>query len=218
MLKKLGFYSWIWCLALLASGTCMAANTIWTSAYEGNTGDSIQVVIGLTNDSVAVDGFTFDLAFDPSMLTYVSCARGTLNPGWILFDCNSPSPGIVRAGAFGLSAIPAGSNGSFVLINFTVTCGACTDGQVSALTIQRLLDDLSTFTPVPGTFTFRIPPTPTPTFTPTPIPTDTPIPTATPTPEVTPTPAPIPATDPVGLGIIILVISGILGLSSFRRK
>ncbi|MBN1296060.1 hypothetical protein JXA80_04720 [bacterium] len=64
-------------------------------------------------------------------------------------------------------------------------------------------------------------PTATPTDTPEPTatPTDTPEPTATPTdtPAVTPTPAPFPAAGPAGLGILILVISGLLSFSMTRR-
>jgi len=40
----------------------------------------------------------------------------------------------------------------------------------------------------------------------------------TPTPGPTNTPAPIPTTEPLGLGILILALSGLLSLSVFRRK
>jgi hypothetical protein len=53
--------------------------------------------------------------------------------------------------------------------------------------------------------------TPTPTSTPT----ETPV-IGTPTP--TPTSGPIPTTGPMGLSVLIIILSGILGISAFRRK
>jgi hypothetical protein len=41
---------------------------------------------------------------------------------------------------------------------------------------------------------------------------------ATPTPDATPTQAPVPTTGPAGLGIVILVLSGLLGFSTLRRR
>lgn len=69
-------------------------------------------------------------------------------------------------------------------------------------------------------------PTATPTDTPVPsaTPTNTPVPTATPTetpigPTATPTPLPpVPATGPAGLGLLLLGIGGMLGLSTYRKS
>nr|HPQ42572.1 hypothetical protein [bacterium] len=64
--------------------------------------------------------------------------------------------------------------------------------------------------------------TPTPTETPTVTPTETPTATATDTPTsgptATPTPLPpVPATGPRGLGLMLLLISGILGIGMMRK-
>ncbi|MCD4655111.1 FG-GAP repeat protein [bacterium] len=68
-------------------------------------------------------------------------------------------------------------------------------------------------------------PTNTPTLTPTPTETPTGIPTATPTetpilgsPTPSPTAKPIPTSDPVGLGILLLFLSGLLGIGSIKKR
>jgi hypothetical protein len=86
--------------------------------------------------------------------------------------------------------------------------------------IFEWLADASTPTP---TCTQTQTPTVTPTYTSTITPTQTPtqIPTATPTATPTgptPTPQPIPTSTPLGLGFIIIVLSGIFGISSVRRR
>ena len=78
------------------------ADSIWVENYSGCTDDVIEVMVMMSNDTVAVDAFTMHLAFDTSMLTYDSCVAGDLDPGWTLFDCNEADPGDVTIAGFSL--------------------------------------------------------------------------------------------------------------------
>ncbi len=129
-----------------------------------------------------------------------------LDPEWQMFGCNdsppitpTPGVGVIRTVAFALFAeIPAGSNGSLVSYAFDVTCPACVHGDRSELRLTRLIDDIAGFSITNGSFMFLDPTLPTPT--------------------PSPTPPPIPATDPAGISILVLVISGLMALGSLRQR
>lgn len=152
---------------------------IWVDDYQAYGGDPIVVSLMISNQETAIDVFTLEFQYDPLMLDYISCAAGTTDPGWFLFNCSEPSSGIIRVAGFVLSGgIPEDSYGSLVELTFTVTCPGCSYGATSALHFYQLLDALTGFTPDDGVFTFLTLDTPTP--SPTPI-----IPTVTPTPMAT---------------------------------
>jgi hypothetical protein len=166
--------------------------------YIGQTGDQIDVLVEMGNDTQVVDAFTMNVRFNQTMLQYESCVPGNLDPGWTMFDCNEATPGNITVAGFALPPyeIPTGSEGVLVILSFTVTCGHCEEGQTCDLLLENFKDDIIDFTAINGKFTFTQfgPPTATPTETP--IPTDTPIPTITPTPEPTNTPTNTPTQGP----------------------
>ncbi len=166
-------------------------DVITVSRAQGCTDDEITVRVNMTNTYTEVDAFLMTVLFDPDMLEYQSCSRGDLDPGWVMFDCFQPDPGVVNIGGFSLppNSIPAGSNGVLVEMTFIVTCSGCAQGDTSALTPTDLRDDIAAFSALGGVFTFDCLTTPTPNPTNTP---ETPVPTSTSTntPTITPTPPP----------------------------
>jgi len=187
--------------AFSGAGVAEAANTVTVVNAQGCTGDQIVVTVNLNNATLPVDAFGMHFNYNPSQLAYVSCQPGTLNPGWMFFDCNSTVEGDIGIGAFALSAIPMNSTGSLVQLTFNVTCTGCFPGITSPLTIDRLVDDLDPRAPpagglgvaVNGTFTFVCP---------------------TATPQFSPTPAPIPAMGMTGSALLI----ALLGLALLIRR
>ncbi len=172
-------------------------DVIWIPDAQGCTGDEIIVNVNMANAFTGVDAFLMTVLYDTDMLEYQSCARGDLDPDWVMFDCYEPEPGLVNMGGFSLppDEVPAGSNGVLVEMTFIVTCSGCAQGDTSALIPTNLRDDIEGFEAIEGVFTFDCltTPTPEPTNTPeTPAPTSTPTepPQPTNTPTITPTPPP----------------------------
>ncbi|HPQ42434.1 MAG TPA: cohesin domain-containing protein, partial [bacterium] len=167
------------------TSTPITGDTIAISDAAGCNGDFITVDVLFSNETTDIDAFTMHLGFDPAMLSYVSCVEGTVPPGgWVLFDCNEATSGDVTIGAFALDPIPMGSTGTLATLTFEVDCPACMEGDMSALTVLSLADDIAGFASDNGTFTYDCggQPTATPTE---------PGPTATPT-SVQPTNTPAP--------------------------
>ncbi|MCD4654781.1 carboxypeptidase regulatory-like domain-containing protein, partial [bacterium] len=159
--------------------------------------DTIVVPVIMANGTIEVDAVTFHFTYDVSMLTYVSCAAGDLDPGWTMFDCLENIAGDITIAGFALppAVIPTGSEGSLVNLTFTVTCPTCSEGDTSGMALADLCDDIATFDAIDGTFTYTCepPPTNTPTTTAVP-PTNTPTTTAVP-PTNTPTTTAVPPTN-----------------------
>jgi len=160
--------------------------------------DTVIVPVVMSNGTTVVDAVTFHVSYDTTMLTYVSCEAGELDPGWTMFDCLENDPGDITVAGFALppAEIPAGSEGSLVNLTFTVTCPTCSEGDTSAISLFDLRDDIEFFGIVPGTFTYTCEPQPTATPTTVP-PTNTPVP-PTDTPTTVPptdTPTTVPPTD-----------------------
>ncbi len=189
------------------TNTPLPGDNIWILDATGCNGDVIEVDVMISNEFTAVDAFTFHFGYDTTVLEYVSCAPGTLDPGWTMFDCFESAPGDVTAGGFAMAPaeIPAGSIGSLVTLTFNVNCPLCVNFDVSNMVIISLHDDIVDFTPADGVFTYFCDGTPTPTpvvtNTPTVVPTDTPtaIPTDTPTVVPTDTPTAIPTDTPTAV-------------------
>lgn len=184
------------------SGLIEASNII------GCVDDYSQSTIYIETYDSDIQAFTFFLAFDPAMLDYIGCTAGELDPGWTMFGCNEPEPGVIVAGAFTLAdPIPAGSSGILVTIFFRIICQDCTNYDSSPLVFTDLDDDIETFTAVDGEFVYFCEPTPTaipptatvtitPTLTPTLSPTLTATATITPTETQTLTPTLTPTMSP----------------------
>jgi len=193
-----------------------ATGQLWIDHVSGCTGDQIEVTAYINTGEALIDAFGFVLTYDPSMLTFVSCSEGELNPTWLYFSCHSSTPGRVTAGAFGLNTLPQDTTGSLVVYTFDVTCPGCAPGDICTLQPIELVDDIADFAVESGTFTYScqgtetpvptgtatdtftpIPPTETPTATPTTEPpTLTPSPTTPPNPTDTPTTPPNPTNTP----------------------
>ena len=171
-----------------------SADTIFIPDIQGCAGDIVVVEMRMANPDTEVDAFLIRIFYDTEMLTYLSCSAGDLDPGWEMFDCYEPTPGLVNMGGFSIPpfAIPTNSNGVLVEMLFEVTCLNCEDDDSSELPIDRLFDDLVDFSSIDGVFTYFCPPPPTetPTNTPTETPTNTPTDTPTETPTNTPTDTP----------------------------
>ncbi len=158
----------------------------------GCTNDYITVQVMLHNETVEVDAFCMDVAFDYAALVYIDCEMGDLNTGWTMFGCTENELGNLRIVGFASAPnkIPVGSYGVLATLTFIVSCHACSEGDTSQIVLHRLLDDLVSFDVVDGLFTFLCTSTPTPKPPATPTPTFTPeTPTPTMPPEV-PTPTP----------------------------
>jgi hypothetical protein len=178
-------------------------NWLMADNMEGCFGDIVQVAVLINNEDIEIDAFTFHMAFDDTILSYVSCEEGSVLPpdGWIMFGCNEGSPGDLIAAGFSLDPVPAGENGELVIITFEVICPDCFEGQTSPLELHTFSDDVEGFTGFDGVFVYTCPATPTeiPTETPTPEPTNTPYYTNTPMPTHTPLPptsTPVPTDTP----------------------
>lgn len=166
--------------------------------FAGCNDDTLVVPVMMANGSMAVDAVTFHVIYDSTMLTYVSCEAGDLDPGWTMFDCLENTAGDITIAGFALppAEIAMGSEGTLVNLTFNVQCPTCSEGDMSAVELTEFRDDIETFTAMDGRFTYTCAgPTPTPTEEPTSPPTNTPTPTLTPIPPTpTPTLTPIPPT------------------------
>ncbi|MBN1297936.1 hypothetical protein JXA80_14255, partial [bacterium] len=173
---------------------------ISAGSVQGCGDDLLVVEVTMATADTEVDAFTMHLMFDPTMLAYQECMEGDLVPagGWILFDCNEASPGIVVIGGFSIeAAIPPQSEGILVHLAFAVTCQTCTNGDTCSLQPDQFADDIAGFQAVEGSFTyFCDEPTATPSPTSTAIPTVSPTPTASPTDIATSTPTLTPTLTP----------------------
>ncbi len=137
---------------------------IWVADAFGCNGYSVFVDIMIDNQDTIVDAFTFHLGYDTSMLSYVSCTEGDLNPGWSMFSCNEATSGDITISGFtGSTGIVSGSYGSFVRLTFDVACSGCINGDNSDLIISEMMDDLVGFAAGDGQFTYDCSMTPTPT-------------------------------------------------------
>ncbi len=132
----------------------------------GCLGDAIEVPVQVTNDYTAIDTFSFRVTYDTAMLDYTACARGTLDPGWDSFDCTETEPGnLTISGSTAGMPVPAGSDGTLVILSFDVTCTTCQNGDTSDLNLLELTGDLTGFVATSGQFRYAC-------STPTPVPDD----------------------------------------------
>lgn len=186
---------------LVGNESMVRADSIWVGDHTGCNGDTVIVEIGLQNGDTPIDVFTLNLEYPESMLDYVGCTAGSLNPGWVMFGCNESAAGVITVAGFTFSAsIPAGSAGTLAILTFTVNCASCVNGDASALTLAGLQDDLAAFTAVNGTFTYQCGATATPTTALTATATRTPTRTPTPAATASPTPTGNPVGDHISIG------------------
>ncbi len=136
--------------------TPITDDMIWIEDVSGDTGQEIEVIAMVSNPDTPLDAFGFYLEHAcPDMLDYVSCDRGNLDPGWVMFGCNEPTVGEIRATGFvAPGSLPPGCTGSLVKFTFLVTCESCEYGDQCDLILTNLADDLTGWGIGNATFTF----------------------------------------------------------------
>ncbi len=166
-------------LLIVACGerTIYAEDEIWIEDGSGCTGEKVQIAVSISNPDTETDAFGFDLHYCTDMLEYVSCIKGELTNYWYFIECNEQEAGRVRVGGFSTTPIPAGSDGSIIILNFQVTYSGCELYDECEMYLSNFEDDISGWTAQTGTFTYYCFPTATPTATRTCTPTHTPTPT-----------------------------------------
>ncbi len=123
--------------------------------YAGTTGEIVSVSIMVSNPNRSIDTFMIDLSYDSNMLAFMECHTGTLNPGWLMFDCSILESGAIRTAGFSIdNQIDPGNTGSIVILDFTVACNGCLAGDMCPLNIDALWDDLRAYPTEDGSFTF----------------------------------------------------------------
>lgn len=120
---------------------------------QGLPGTAITIPIEVRNAPNAADALGFELTYDPAKLAFTGCDfAGTLLAAWDQKDCNTPSSGIVRVGAFTTGTpIAAGATGNLVRVAFEVL--TCIEEEEMALPLQSLVDDVTTWGTCSGCFT-----------------------------------------------------------------
>lgn len=108
--------------------------------------ETIQVRILLDHPSHPVDCFTVELTFDPAYFSYVDCAPSDVDPGWTMFGCAEPKPGVIRVSAFAVEReIPAGHSGVLVELNFSTVQQGIANLDEPEFALSKALDDLEGF-------------------------------------------------------------------------
>ncbi|MCD4655105.1 right-handed parallel beta-helix repeat-containing protein [bacterium] len=131
---------------------------IWVENVAGSPDEEVAVEIWISNPDTPIGAFTLYLWWDTDMLTYTHGTRGDLDPGWLMFDCCQPQiDEVVMAGFSSETSIPQGSTGCIGRFYFVVQCPDCTHQDVSILVFENLMDDIATFSPSNGTFTYLDP-------------------------------------------------------------
>ncbi len=124
----------------------------------GTAGDTIQVPVRFADSPNDVDSMGFTITYCTDMLQFTGCTTGSLTTNFDYFDCNESSPGTINFGAFDAPAtppaIPAGSSGNVLILNFTVTCSACTVGDTCSIQLSDLADDVEYWDTENGVFLF----------------------------------------------------------------
>ncbi len=166
MMKKVTFLITMILTLTLATGivfgkgeslSAAGNDTIMIQDFSGAKGEKVVVNLMLNNPKNGVDAFTLDFNYDTSMLKFEGCDRGSLDPKWVMFNCNEKAPGLVTIGAFALdkNSIATGSNGDMAKLTFTVTCDGCAADATSKVTISRKADDIADFQTKEAIFTVK---------------------------------------------------------------
>ena len=124
----------------------------------GGTGTIVSIPITINGNQNEIEYFGLKMTFDTSMFQFHSISKGSLTGDWATVDGNEIS-GTITIGGFMGSGTPvsAGSSGSLAIVKLKVTCGACSDGQQSQISINTYTDDIQGMTPEPAytKFTYR---------------------------------------------------------------
>ncbi|NIO29108.1 MAG: T9SS type A sorting domain-containing protein [Candidatus Latescibacteria bacterium] len=113
--------------------------------------DTVRIDLLIENSMIPIDAGGVDIAYDSTLLTFLSCEPGSLTANWQLLDCADLRTH-VRVGGFDTIPIPPGSGGSFARLNFLSDC-CSTDTTMSALLCpENPTDDFKTLWTVCGEF------------------------------------------------------------------
>jgi len=122
--------------------------------------DIVTIPVLFDNSPNDVDAFLFDLIYDSDALTFNDFSRGDLTAGFSESNvgANVTSTGVLTIGGYDTTAIPAGSTGTLIFLEFEVNCSSCSPYETSNLEATNLQDDLLNWETDNGTFTFLPPP------------------------------------------------------------
>ncbi len=129
---------------------------IWIDDADVCKREEFTVNVRISNPSTALDAFGFTLQYDSEMLTYAGYEAGEFDQGWIMFGCNEPWAGEIRAAGFVLpeEGIPANSNGVLVQLRFKVKLDEVMIGDGCDIRFAELTDDLAEWRGMSGSFSY----------------------------------------------------------------
>jgi hypothetical protein len=141
---------WIFTTAV-SSAAQLVAPTVLNYCGPATT-DTVLVDIQVINSDFPIDTGGFDLSYDNVYLTYVGYVPGDLTQGWQNFSCSDLGL-VVRVDGSDPTAIPVGSDGTFVQLMFLSNCCSIDSATtISTLCPENTTDDLRTLWPVCGGF------------------------------------------------------------------
>ena len=148
--------------------TCCGTFTIAEDCPEICAGPGLRVVtdvtvgegqpaymwVDLENSPSEVAAFGLDVQYDPTVLDFVSCVAGNLTQGWIGLDCVENTPGVLTIGGFDTTALPAGTSGTLVQMNFVAHCPSCVGETSTQMVPSNLIDDIAGYNTCCATVTW----------------------------------------------------------------
>jgi hypothetical protein len=118
------------------------------SPASAKTGTIVSFPVKIRGNLTKISVFGLDMTFDSSIFQFHSTVKGSLTGGWAAVDGNEISPGTIKIGGFAgsASAIPAGSEGTIVIVKLKVISTASANKQTKVW-IQNYIDDIQGLTP-----------------------------------------------------------------------
>jgi hypothetical protein len=134
------------------------AISIACSPASGGKDTVVTVTVSIKANSEEVGVFGMDLTFPPKMLTYSTVSKGSLTGSWAAVDGNEVSAGNLKIGGFKGSASPVAKNsdGSIVVISFSVDGAQLNNGQQGQVCIKNYTDDIVGIPPEPVCASFTL--------------------------------------------------------------
>jgi hypothetical protein len=117
---------------------------IWITSASAAPGETVMLDVMLENPVTRIDAVTIRLTYDTGKLEYVDWGDGSLKPGWVMFNLNESSPGLINLGGFCVqTAIEPGSKGSIAQLSFRIKPDV--DADSAFVSFEILRDDVQSF-------------------------------------------------------------------------
>jgi hypothetical protein len=131
---------------------------ITCSPTSGVKGTEVTVTIAIKENDKEIGVFGMELTFPPKMLTYGTTSSGSLTGSWAAVDGNEVSAGNLKIGGFrgSGSAVARNSQGSLLVIKFTVDGSELSNGQQGQICIKGYTDDIVGIPPEPACASFTL--------------------------------------------------------------